>query len=611
MRMIVTTMKDEGPFVLEWVAHHLGLGFDHILLCSNDCSDGTDLIARRLEALGLATHIDNPGPWKAGPQGAAYDRAMAHPKLAEAEWIFVCDADEFLNISAGDGTLDALFAAVPGADVISFVWRLFGHSGRVAFEDGFVTEQFTHAAHPYQQRPSMCQAIKTLYRADAGFRTLSTHRPKGPRRGWRRALDWRDADGDQMAAGFGQYGWHATNGGVGFGRALGQVNHYAVRSIQSYLMKRLRGDVRTGAFHPKLEDSGVAYWALHCWNVEEDRSILQHGARTRARYDALLADPELARLQRGAVDHHRAQAAKIAQTEAAQTFEATFRDYRGAFDWEPGLEAVTCPEMAMERAVFSVEIYRAQLRFERVKAVKLARRHKRLPWFANLDALGVDFSGGKPGAEALQPVTEAVLQDCRPEVSVTRPKRRQMRLGVLEQLGKRGTPWAVIGSGDVQLARDILKRAAPAHLMVLNPWGYDPDAHTIPVSGRVLDPAQVAIDMGFFAYLEAFEAELQSGGMSVIRSDPYYALKTLRPGGLEAVYLADAMPEERAVLLLSRVVERLAEGGVMILDGYHRRGRHGDAMQRALHRVLAEKPGGLRIQALEGAHCVVQKLPPM
>ena len=53
MRLIVSTMKDEGPFILEWVAHYLALGFDHFIINSNDCSDGTDLILQRLQDLGI------------------------------------------------------------------------------------------------------------------------------------------------------------------------------------------------------------------------------------------------------------------------------------------------------------------------------------------------------------------------------------------------------------------------------------------------------------------------------------------------------------------------------------------------------------------------------
>lgn len=40
MHALMSCVKDEGPFVVEFVAHHLVLGFDRIMMASNDCSDG-------------------------------------------------------------------------------------------------------------------------------------------------------------------------------------------------------------------------------------------------------------------------------------------------------------------------------------------------------------------------------------------------------------------------------------------------------------------------------------------------------------------------------------------------------------------------------------------
>jgi len=58
-KLILTTLKNEGAFLLDWVAYNLALGFDHFLIFTNDCSDGTDEMAQRLAELGLATHIPN------------------------------------------------------------------------------------------------------------------------------------------------------------------------------------------------------------------------------------------------------------------------------------------------------------------------------------------------------------------------------------------------------------------------------------------------------------------------------------------------------------------------------------------------------------------------
>ena len=53
---VLATMRNEGPFLLEWVAHHKALGFDDIVICTNDCADGTDAMVRRLAEMGLARH---------------------------------------------------------------------------------------------------------------------------------------------------------------------------------------------------------------------------------------------------------------------------------------------------------------------------------------------------------------------------------------------------------------------------------------------------------------------------------------------------------------------------------------------------------------------------
>ena len=44
----VSMMKDEAPYLLEWFAHHLAVGFTDILVYTNDCTDGTDdMLAER------------------------------------------------------------------------------------------------------------------------------------------------------------------------------------------------------------------------------------------------------------------------------------------------------------------------------------------------------------------------------------------------------------------------------------------------------------------------------------------------------------------------------------------------------------------------------------
>ncbi|MEO1564156.1 MAG: glycosyltransferase family 2 protein, partial [Pseudomonadota bacterium] len=126
--LIIACMKDEAPYILEWIAFHKSIGVENFLVFSNDCSDGTDRILDRLQELGHLIHHDNSVWQGKSPQQAALNRAMKMPIVKKASWLIHIDVDEFMNIKLGDGTLDeVLGAAGPEATNIAMTWRVFGH----------------------------------------------------------------------------------------------------------------------------------------------------------------------------------------------------------------------------------------------------------------------------------------------------------------------------------------------------------------------------------------------------------------------------------------------------------------------------------------------------
>ena len=102
---LVATLKNEGPYILEWVAYHKMIGFTDFVLFSNDCTDGTNLILNRLDRMGVVTHYDNPLGPRMDPQRAAYSSANRLPQVRESDWVMVLDADEFLSVTTGDGSV--------------------------------------------------------------------------------------------------------------------------------------------------------------------------------------------------------------------------------------------------------------------------------------------------------------------------------------------------------------------------------------------------------------------------------------------------------------------------------------------------------------------------
>ncbi|MBQ0751328.1 MAG: glycosyltransferase family 2 protein [Roseovarius sp.] len=298
---VVSTMKNEAPYILEWVAHYKTLGFDHILVCTNDCTDTTVEILRRLQEMGLVTQHDTVVR-KAGIHRSALRQASRRYDIVlNASWIFVCDVDEFLNIHLGDGSVRALVeGSGADADVISVPWRVFGPDGIERFEDKPVTQQFTKGEYEWdaEARPNTGKFVKSLYTNQHKFLRMGLHAPvsrdehvENTRRvlpgGIDYVLNGRRTDNPPLFT-------HA------------QVNHYALRSMESFLIKRARG--RANHSHHVL---GKEYWDKFNLNDETDTSISRYREQTAEWLERFKRDPELADLHARGVEWHQRKAASL------------------------------------------------------------------------------------------------------------------------------------------------------------------------------------------------------------------------------------------------------------------------------------------------------------
>ncbi|MEO1638333.1 MAG: glycosyltransferase family 2 protein [Pseudomonadota bacterium] len=294
-KLVIATMKNEAPYILEWVAHHLAIGFDHIVVYTNDCTDGTNEILGRLQEIGHVTHCPHV-PGKGGVHRSALRRARQLDVVKAADWIYVTDADEFLNIHAGDHSVDALINASGAADVdvIMIPWRIFSNNGRAILRDSLVTEQFTDAEPPYELDGAGRRFVKSLFRNNDLYKRFGSHNP---------LLD--DADDGKLTWAL-PGGLQRTTAQKGnhvpapFGHDIAQVNHYAVRSAQSYLLKRFRGrSSHTG------EMIATTYWDRWNRGGEGDTSIKRYAPKTKAILDAFRADELLYGLHRRGFRWHK------------------------------------------------------------------------------------------------------------------------------------------------------------------------------------------------------------------------------------------------------------------------------------------------------------------
>lgn len=89
--LVATGMRNEGPFIVEWVCRYRMLGFD-ILVATNDCTELLDALADE----GWHTHVPHKPRIGQPPQRSTLRKVIKHPLTASADWTLYCDVDEFL-----------------------------------------------------------------------------------------------------------------------------------------------------------------------------------------------------------------------------------------------------------------------------------------------------------------------------------------------------------------------------------------------------------------------------------------------------------------------------------------------------------------------------------
>ena len=144
---IVSIQRNRAPWVMEWLAFHLVLGFNRFYLYAHRCSDGMpQLLVRLAQHYPIVVHEVPPDTER--PQIAAYRHAWANYGN-QMDWLAFIDGDEFLHPTRAATMPEALapFADQPLSALAAY-WVCYGSSGHYQEPEGLVLENYTRHSGP-------------------------------------------------------------------------------------------------------------------------------------------------------------------------------------------------------------------------------------------------------------------------------------------------------------------------------------------------------------------------------------------------------------------------------------------------------------------------------
>ncbi|MEB3343449.1 glycosyltransferase family 92 protein [Okeania sp.] len=160
-------MKNEGPYIVEWLEFHKLVGVERFYLYDNTSTDNTiDVLQPYVESGEVIYYY---WPHKPG-QMSAYSHCLKNHKY-DSEWIAFIDLDEFLFPTVADKITDIIdeFSQVSALGVN---WMNFGTSGHEKKPEGLQIENFIKCA---KKSFGPNRHIKCILRPEKAVRPLNPH----------------------------------------------------------------------------------------------------------------------------------------------------------------------------------------------------------------------------------------------------------------------------------------------------------------------------------------------------------------------------------------------------------------------------------------------------
>ena len=208
-------MKNEGPYLKEWLDYHILVGVEKFYLYNNGSTDNTADVVAPYVASGVVELIDFPGPARQAAANADAVRRAAD----EARWLAIIDLDEFL-VPVKHRTITEFLETLPrNFWSVVVTWVCYGSSGHVKKPDGLVMEN-------YRRHETKFHGVKSIINPRLAIQIRNPHVNVG-------AGFIVDERGRKM--------WHIDQTRNPPSCNIIRCNHYVTKSYEEYCARHAQG----------------------------------------------------------------------------------------------------------------------------------------------------------------------------------------------------------------------------------------------------------------------------------------------------------------------------------------------------------------------------------
>lgn len=241
---VVAILKNEKPYIKEWLEYHMMQGVEHFYLCDNDSTDGIKEYLKPYIDKKIITYIPQSG---INQQKACYEKVVSQYKH-QTEWLAIIDLDEYL-VPLKEKTIAKFLEEFDDVAEVSLHWMNYGDNGAISRNNGLITEFFTSHAK------ALNHTVKSIVRPDKviDFDSFgSNHYVK---------VDGKSVNEYHKPVN------NMLNFNISGDKA--RINHYITKTFAEFHHKKNRG-------HPEGWSIHYVYYFFHNDNTVTNDTTMQH-----------------------------------------------------------------------------------------------------------------------------------------------------------------------------------------------------------------------------------------------------------------------------------------------------------------------------------------------